>query len=808
MIIEPQFLLIEGSEMRNFILILFFSMLTINVVAQNSGFTVTSTKVLPNPNGSDPGSNSNYSNLFTSYLEPANSGIYTNFAQVGAEIQNQENINDTRIEIIDNAAQIGVVSCWAEINPSAGGAINTNTVKFFTMYQDPVVQTGTNFNAQARVSFRILYELQNTSGFVKDLNYLIKFNIGYNFQGNVAAGQRYYNVALYQSDVNGTIGNNLYTTGQATANLQIRQNGTAYSNVPEGETRYIILEIWAYAASEDNTFNFFKVDGSSGISIGFDDEVIPLNDNLNNDPGIDNLAKMKFQLHNLLASDATGPEMGTTGAFAYNNMDWMNGTSLAYAVSENTDLLNSIDGITVDMTGFELFDFEDVDIVGQQEDERVYINGTANIYQDGDLKLQLENCRIGLNVSYPEPYGPGFSTTGGGWGEINAANSDDAWEAEFDENGTGQVDFVFNSMSSVINNPFYDAVISIVPTFVREKIVGFDIPDGGGVLNFLPEYYVSFNFTNASKSLIKGTQNLTAASNGMVRLIEGNPGGDLPVGIEVISPDRYWEFGTTASSFTANITFDLTGVGGVSNISNIRILHREDENSAWSILDPNTNTYSINGNQITVNGITSFSQFGIGSTSQNALPVELTSFSATQNENSVILNWSTATELNNYGFEIERKKLNSENWSVISFVQGYGNSNSVKNYSYVDDSIVKSDKYLYRIKQIDFDGKHEYSKIIEINFNEMLPGGYVLEQNYPNPFNPTTNIKFAVPENSNVKITIYNAVGKEVGVLVNGQYTAGYYNYSWDASNLASGVYFYEMITDNFRQVQKMMLMK
>jgi len=230
--------------MKYLVQILFYTMLAINILAQNSGFTVTSTKVLPNPNGSDPGSNSNYSNLFTSYLEPENSGIYTNFAQVGAEIQNQENINDTRIEIIDNAAQIGVVSCWAEINPSAGGPINTNTVKFFAMYQDPVVQTGTSFNAQARVSFRILYQLQNTSGLAKDLNYLIKFNIGYNFQGNAASGQRYYNVALYQSDVNGTLGTNLYTTGQATANLQIRENGTAYSNVPDGETRYIILEIW------------------------------------------------------------------------------------------------------------------------------------------------------------------------------------------------------------------------------------------------------------------------------------------------------------------------------------------------------------------------------------------------------------------------------------------------------------------------------------------------------------------------------------------------------------------------------------
>ena len=302
----------------------------------------------------------------------------------------------------------------------------------------------------------------------------------------------------------------------------------------------------------------------------------------------------------------------------------------------------------------------------------------------------------------------------------------------------------------------------------------------------------------------------------MVRLIEGNPGGANPVGIDAISPDRFWEFGTTVSNFSADITFDLTGVAGISNLNNIRILHRDDENSAWAILDPNSNTYHIVGNQITVDGINSFSQFGVGSTGGNPLPVELTSFTASVNGTDVNLNWETATEVNNYGFEVERlssdageSSFNSHSSSLefetIGFVQGNGNSNSPQDYSFVDKPIGGT-KYKYRLKQIDNDGNYEYSKEIEAELE--APKEFFLAQNYPNPFNPSTAIKFSLPVDEMVNLTVYNALGEKVATLINHVKKAGNYEVNFDASAISTGAYFYRLEAGKNTSVKKMLLIK
>jgi len=188
----------------------------------------------------------------------------------------------------------------------------------------------------------------------------------------------------------------------------------------------------------------------------------------------------------------------------------------------------------------------------------------------------------------------------------------------------------------------------------------------------------------------------------------------------------------------------------------------------------------------------------------SALPVELTAFSATVTNDVILLNWSTATEVNNYGFEVERKQTDAE-WNKIGFVEGNGNSNSPKYYTFTDNT-VPAGKYLYRLKQIDIDGKFEYSNEIEVDLS--APVNYELSQNYPNPFNPTTVIKYSIPEDNFVTIKLYNILGKEVSTLVNDYKETGKYKVSIDGSKLSSGVYFYSIQAGNFREVKKMILQK
>ncbi len=195
-------------------------------------------------------------------------------------------------------------------------------------------------------------------------------------------------------------------------------------------------------------------------------------------------------------------------------------------------------------------------------------------------------------------------------------------------------------------------------------------------------------------------------------------------------------------------------------------------------------------------------------------PVELTNFNAELINSQVQLNWTTATEVNNYGFQVERKKgkVESETWEEVGFVEGHGNSNSPKDYSYVDSNPINgtstplSNQLSYRLKQIDIDGGFEYSDIVEVEIE--LPTEYKLAQNYPNPFNPSTVINYSIPKAGLVKLNIYNALGEVVAELVNENLEAGFYQQSFNATNLSSGIYFYTITVNEFREVKKMNFVK
>ena len=186
------------------------------------------------------------------------------------------------------------------------------------------------------------------------------------------------------------------------------------------------------------------------------------------------------------------------------------------------------------------------------------------------------------------------------------------------------------------------------------------------------------------------------------------------------------------------------------------------------------------------------------------IPVELLAFNAALEQNSVILTWQTATELNTSHFEVERKSEGTE-WNSIGRVNAAGNSTSRIDYRFVDEN-TNGSVLKYRLKMIDLDGSYTYSQEVEINSS--LPTSFSLSQNYPNPFNPTTKINYTVPFDSKVTISIYSITGELVMDLVNDFVSAGSYSVDFNGSNLASGMYIYKMTAGNFTQTNKMMLMK
>ena len=225
----------------------------------------------------------------------------------------------------------------------------------------------------------------------------------------------------------------------------------------------------------------------------------------------------------------------------------------------------------------------------------------------------------------------------------------------------------------------------------------------------------------------------------------------------------------------------------------------------------NTQTYDMRGQLRIQNTIDMGAyEWTSGVDPEAPLPVELTSFNASVNKNNITLQWNTATELSNYGFDVLRQihtstPLSVTNWEKIGFVNGHGNSNSPKEYSFVDDK-VSAGKYSYRLKQIDNNGQFEYSKIVEVSF--MKPNEFELSQNYPNPFNPSTTIRFNLPEASLVKLTIFNILGQEIRTLVNEFKESGVNTINFDASGLNSGMYIYKIEAGNFIQTRKMTLLK
>jgi hypothetical protein len=194
------------------------------------------------------------------------------------------------------------------------------------------------------------------------------------------------------------------------------------------------------------------------------------------------------------------------------------------------------------------------------------------------------------------------------------------------------------------------------------------------------------------------------------------------------------------------------------------------------------------------------------------MPVELLSFTSSTSGRDVNLAWKTAKEQNNKGFDIERKLASEDKtkWAKIGYVDGKGNSNVEVSYSFSDKKL-NAGKYSYRLKQIDYNGNYSYYALnnsVEVG----VPTVYDLSQNYPNPFNPVTKIDYQLPFDSKVSIKLYDEVGREIKTLISETKQAGYYTITFNATGIASGVYFYRIVANgnskDFVMTKKMVILK
>ena len=277
--------------------------------------------------------------------------------------------------------------------------------------------------------------------------------------------------------------------------------------------------------------------------------------------------------------------------------------------------------------------------------------------------------------------------------------------------------------------------------------------------------------------------------------------------------------GTNYSGFNfiaTAIEFDNNGnlwVGTQSFTDNAELIKFDGTN--WTSFNPSNSqlpqTYSIDdltfdkfGNLWIATesaGLVVFNENGI-------VPVELISFTASVTRNNVTLNWSTATEANNQGFEIERSQMSnfkSQIFEKIGYVGGYGTTTESKSYSFKDENL-PAGKYSYRLKQIDFDGTFEYSQEVEVEVSS--PNEFALYQNFPNPFNPSTKIKFVIPKSSFVNLKVFDILGSEVATLVNEERPAGEYEIEFNAGSLSSGIYLYKISSGDYSETRKLILMK
>jgi photosystem II stability/assembly factor-like uncharacterized protein len=329
--------------------------------------------------------------------------------------------------------------------------------------------------------------------------------------------------------------------------------------------------------------------------------------------------------------------------------------------------------------------------------------------------------------------------------------------------------------------------------------------DGGNnwveIQNISGFNFADISFTNSSTGFVVGEYLGVPHYSVIFKTTDsGNNWTEIQLGTdEILASIQFTNF---QSGWAVGNDYDYNG----NNLA--LIYHTSDGGDNW--VKQNNLPFEALANVFFINSTKGWAVGHLGTilTTDNPTPVELTSFTAKPDKDNLLLEWQTSTEINNKGFEIQRSDISSNysNWNVIGFVEGSGSTTKESNYSYLDKNL-KQGKYVYKLIQIDFDGTRAQLHRVNVAINYQ-PVKYELDQNYPNPFNPATLINYQIPENGFVTLKVFNTVGKEVATLVNERQTNGSYSINFNASNLPSGLYIYQLRINNFVSSKKMLLIK
>lgn len=511
---------------------------------------------------------------------------------------------------------------------------------------------------------------------------------------------------------------------------------------------------------------------------------------------------IRFSLESVPSGPSCGPYSFSLGQgddaidFFANLGFFTDGGSVTTATSENLDVIAGTAGVSLTFTGFRLALFEHIDPArpGFIGDRRIYTGGIGEIKEGGVTKLRGIDGSLAITAHYPVPVGPGDLQVAVGYMRIDAANSDPAWVAEFDPDGTGMVRMDWSSFSDVgqVCAPgtpctecfgSYDAGLCLRP-YATPTLAGRGAFNGNATPSFdFGDVDVAMAFQSADFTNLRDTNEGYA----LAERITADPGGALPGGVAELFEGHYWRLGTNVAAFNTTLTFDLDDVGGIADADNLVLLKRETKTSPWQIV-PNT---SSDGSTLVATGVTDFSEWAIASTGGNALPVELADFDALLSGDAVLLRWATASETNNAGFAVE-VQTSAETWASRGFVLGAGTTAEAQRYTFAVENLAPG-THRFRLRQMDYDGSVTYSPVIEAEVS--VRTAFSLAAPFPHPIAGAATVGFSLREAMPATLDVFDVLGRRVARLHDGPGEAGTTSLAFDAETLPSGLYVLRLTT-------------